>query len=90
MARKEEITQQAEIFREPYKGSENYSSSVDIKNAYEKGAEWADETMALKSFNWFIRHGLKYIETQPIGTCATEINIKVNDMWEAYKKAMEE
>lgn len=90
MARKEEIAQQAEIFREPYKGSGNYSSSVDIKNAYEKGAEWADETMISKSFNWFIHHILKYIQPRPIGTCATEINIKVNDMWEAYKKAMEE
>lgn len=90
MTRKEEITQQAEIFRELYKGSGNYSSSVDIKNAYEKGAEWADKTMTQKSFNWFIRHAFKYISLHPIGTCATDINIKANDMWEAYSKAMEE
>ena len=45
MTRREEIEQQAEMFRQPYRGSGNYSTSMDIKNAFQEGAEWADKTM---------------------------------------------
>ena len=49
MTRREEIMQQAEMFRQPYKGSGNYSTSIDIKNAFQEGAEWADKTMIDKA-----------------------------------------
>ena len=54
MTRREEIEQQAEMFRQPYKGSGNYSTSMDIKNAFQEGAEWADNYWQEK----FNRHDL--------------------------------
>jgi hypothetical protein len=35
---------------------------------------------------WFLKHGLEYVD----GESAVEFNTKINDMWEAYRKAMEE
>ena len=52
MTRREEIEQQAEMFRQPYKGSGNYSTSIDIKNAFQEGAKWADKTMIDKACEW--------------------------------------
>ena len=49
MTRREEIEQQAEMFRQPYRGSGNYSTSMDIKNAFQEGAKWADKTMIDKA-----------------------------------------
>ena len=45
MTRREEIVRQAEMCRQPYRGSGNYSTSMDIKNAFQEGADWADKTM---------------------------------------------
>ena len=52
MTRREEIEQQAEMFRQPYRGSGNYSTSMDIKNAFQAGAQWADKTMIEKATQW--------------------------------------
>ena len=52
MTRKEEIVRQAEMFRQPYRGSGNYSTSIDIKNAFQEGAQWADKTMIEKAIQW--------------------------------------
>lgn len=40
------------MFRQPYRGSGNYSTSMDIKNAFQEGAEWADKTMIEKACEW--------------------------------------
>ena len=50
------------------------------------GGKYADSTMIEKSFMWFLKHGLEYVD----GESAVEFNTKINDMWEAYRKAMEE
>jgi len=52
MTRREEIVKQAEMFRQPYRGSGNYSTSMNIKNAFQEGAEWADKTMIEKACKW--------------------------------------
>lgn len=46
-------------------------------------------TMA-KAFKWFTAHYLQYIKAEPIGNDAVAYNVNFTDMWEAYKKAMEE
>ena len=62
MIRREEIEQQAEMFRQPYRGSGNYSTSIDIKNAFQEGAEWADKTMIEKVCEWFQCMALDYMQ----------------------------
>ena len=52
MTRQEEIVRQAEMFRQPYRGSGNYSTSMDIKKAFQEGAKWADKTMIEKACEW--------------------------------------
>lgn len=60
MTRREEIEQQAEMFRQPYKGSGNYSTSIDIKNAFQEGAKWADRTMIEKATQWLFENVFYY------------------------------
>ena len=43
-----------------------------------------------KAFKWFITHYPEYIKAEPIGNCAVAYTVKFADMWEAYKKAIEE
>ena len=70
---------------EPRRECEKY------REGFVDGAKWADNTMVEKSFMWFLKHSLEYIDVKPIGTCgAFEFNTKINDMYNAYKKAMEE
>ena len=62
MTRREEIVWQAEIFRQPYKGSGNYSTSMDIKNAFQEGAEWMQKTMIERIRIWVTeRYDLDYM-----------------------------
>jgi hypothetical protein len=56
MTRRKEIVKQAEMFRQPYRGSGNYSTSMDIKNAFQEGAEWADKTMIERVEQWLIKN----------------------------------
>lgn len=56
MKRREEIEQQAEIFRQPYRGSGSYSISMDIKNAFQAGAKWANKTMIERVEQWLIKN----------------------------------
>ena len=76
MTRREEIEQQAEMFRQPYKGSGNYSTSIDIKNAFQEGAKWADRTMIEKATQWLFENVFYYPDE--------------SDNVELFRKAMEE
>ena len=64
MTRREEIEQQAEMFRQPYKGSGNYSTSIDIKNAFQEGAKWADKTMIDKAKQWLFENVYDYLNPE--------------------------
>ena len=50
MTRTEEINQQAEEYRQPYRDGGYRLSSKDVRDAFEEGAEWADTTNALELF----------------------------------------
>lgn len=72
-------------------------TDVIIKSDYEFSpsafydvADECSETMMHKAFKWFITHCLEYIKAEPIGSCAVGHTVNFADMWEAYKKAMEE
>lgn len=52
MTRREEINQQAEEYRQPYRDGGYHLSSKDIRDAFEEGAEWADKTMIDKACEW--------------------------------------
>lgn len=70
---------------EPRRECEKY------REGFVDGANWADNTMIEKSFMWFLKHGLEYIDVNPIGDCdSVEFNSKIKDMYNAYRKAMEE
>ena len=49
-----------------------------------------ESTTMGKAFDWFCKHCLEYIKAEPIGSCAVGHTVNFADMWEAYKKAMEE
>ena len=49
MTRREEINQQAEEYRQPYRDGGYRLSSKDVRDAFEEGAEWADKTMIDKA-----------------------------------------
>lgn len=84
MTRREEIMQQAEMFRQPYKGSGNYSTSIDIKNAFQEGAEWADKTMIEKSIQWMKEQVYQEYGGGPLERLIPDTRI------EEFRKAMEE
>ena len=99
MTRREEIEQQAEMFRQPYRGSGNYSTSMDIKNAFQEGAEWADKTMIEKACKWITEHidipyEGEYIDDSPIASDYVEYLSKrleyAKAVADAFKQAMEE
>lgn len=70
---------------------DNRLSKIDerIEKLKQDALKYEGTTMA-KAFKWFITHYLEYIKGEPIGTCAVGYTVKFADMWEAYKKAMEE
>ena len=86
MTRREEIEQQAEIFRQPYRGSGNYSTSMDIKNAFQEGAKWADKTMIEKARQWFNLHFRQVCTPRKI---KHDFESK-EKMWKSFIQFMEE
>ena len=62
-----------------------------LPSAFYDVADKCSETMMQNAFEWFCKHCLEYIKAEPIGTCgAVAYNVNFKDMWESYKKAMEE
>ena len=57
MTRREEINQQAEEYRKPYRDGGYRLSSKDVRDAFEEGAEWADKTMIEKVEQWLTKSG---------------------------------
>ena len=53
---REEIRQQAEEYRQPYRGRGLHISSMDIKEAFEEGAEWMQKKMIDKAYEWIMEH----------------------------------
>lgn len=87
MTRREEIEQQAEMFRQPYRGSGNYSTSMDIKNAFQEGAKWADKTMIEKACKILKNVTVTY-SRRFFGKC--EENAFDADFIKEFRQAMEE
>lgn len=83
MKRRDEVNRivTAAIIKSDYE----FSSS-----AFYDVADECSETMMQKAFKWFITHYLQYIKAEPIGNGVVAYSVKFADMWEAYKKAMEE
>ena len=87
MTRREEIEQQAEMFRQLYRGSGNYSTSMDIKNAFQEGVEWADKTMIDKVCEILKNVTVTY-NKRFFGKC--EENAFDTDFIKEFRQAMEE
>ena len=60
MIRREEINQQAEEYRQPYRDGGYRLSSKDVRDAFEEGAEWADKTMIEKATQWLFENVYDY------------------------------
>ena len=61
-----------------------------LPSAFYDVADECSETMIHKAFDWFIQNYQKYITVTMSEEYYIESEIKINDMWETYKKAMEE
>lgn len=84
MTRREEINQQAEEYRQPYKDGGYRLSSKDVRDAFEDGATWADKTMIEKACEWITNNWREYVYQDGDG-------IVHFGHWEAdFRKAMEE
>ena len=70
---------------------DNRLSKIDerIEKLRQDALKYEGTTMG-KAFDWFCKHCLEYIKAEPLGSCAVEYTVNFADMWEAYKKAMEE
>lgn len=85
MTRREEINQQAEEYRQPYRDGGYRLSSKDVRDAFEEGAEWADRTMIEKACKWLINIDFDDFHFRD---CDESFN---NDLFvDAFRKAMEE
>lgn len=51
MTRREEIKQQAEEYRQPYRDGGYRLSSKDVRDAFVEGAKWADKCLTSLSAN---------------------------------------
>jgi hypothetical protein len=85
MTRREEIKQQAEECRQPYRDGGYRLSSKDVRDAFEEGAEWADKTMIKKAYDWIISNMPKYVKANKL-----DVFINNEDMANDFKRAMEE
>lgn len=70
---------------------DNRLSKIDerIEKLRQDALKYEGTTMG-KAFDWFCKHCLEYIKAEPLGSCAVEYTVNFADMWESYKKAMEE
>ena len=70
---------------------DNRLSKIDerTKKLRQDALKYEGTTMG-KAFDWFCKHCLEYIKAEPFGSGAVAYNVNFTDMWEAYKKAMEE
>lgn len=76
---REEIRQQAEEYRQQFRGAGYHISSMDIKEAFEAGAEWMQKKMIDKACEWL------YVYYPTL-----ERSKSAEDAWDKFKKAMEE
>ena len=71
-------------------GKYRYVEGQPVRRSY-VDVERENMTDFEKAFDWFCKHCLEYINAETIGTCgAVAYNVNFKDMWETYKKAMEE
>lgn len=70
-------------------GKYRYVEGQPVRRSY-VDTERENITDFEKAFSWFIQHYHTYITVTMSSEYCIESEIKVNDMWEAYKKAMEE
>jgi len=86
MTRSEEIKQQADEYRQPYRDGGYRLSSRDVRDAFEIGAEWADRTMIARFCEWIEEH----IENAFVSIDGTMTDINGIELSEVVRKAMEE
>lgn len=99
MTRREEINQQAEEYRQPYRDGGYRLSSKDVRDAFEEGAEWADKTMIDKACKWITEHADipyegEFIDNSPVASdyfewCKKRLEY-AKEIADAFSKAMEE
>lgn len=82
MTRREEINQQAEEYRQPYRDGGYRLSSKDVRDAFEEGAEWADKTMIDKVEKYLRAKIILY-------TFATTVDQR-EEWFNDFRKVMEE
>lgn len=82
---REEIRQQAEEYRQQFRGAGYHISSMDIKEAFEEGAEWMQKKMIEKACEWLKEYG------DDFGVPESESGrVYVDDLVCEFRIAMEE
>ena len=60
------------------------------EKSFKEGAEWMQKKMIEKSYMWIIQHFMEFVKIENLGSCAHEITIYNEKLWDKYSKAMEE
>lgn len=84
---REEIRQQAEEYRQPYKDGGYHLSSKDIREAFEEGAEWMQKKMINKACKILENVTVTY-NRRFFGKC--EENAFDSDFIKEFRQVMEE
>ena len=70
----------------------DYQAAMNISSAkaFTEGAKWMKEELMQKSYMWMRQHFMEFIKIENLGSCAHEITIYGEKLWDRYSKAMEE
>ena len=72
----------AEEYRQQFRGRGVHISSIDIREAFEEGAEWMEKQMIEKAYNWLDEHWSDYF--------GEDEDFNGWHMMRDFRKAMEE
>lgn len=77
------------IYNEEYSTGE-FCHEQSFKWGFQEGFDFAKKVMIEKSYMWMRQHFMEFVKIENLGSCAHEITIYGEKLWDRYSKAMEE
>ena len=69
---------------------ENGNCPYTAEEIFKASVEYAKKVMIEKSYMWMLQHFMEFVKIENLGSCAHEITIYDEKLWDKYSKAMEE
>ena len=77
------------IYNEEYLTGE-YCHEQSFKWGFQEGFEYAKKVMIEKSYMWMGQYFMECVKIENLGSCAHDITVYGQKLWDKYSKAMEE